>query len=453
MQLMTSRTAKSGRMRLIFRLLGKVLLVLCAIPVVILLASIVWTIITSVFDLHSTVVKSYAIGEHTRITNLLQFSPDANTIAYFWRDATYKDSWTPGVRTRTMTDALQVRWFPIASPRQEKSILLDSIDLRPEGRPYCKLDGWAFFSPDSQHLAAVCLKYITIIDLKTGDYFKLHYGGERFPSLRWYSEEEVVFSTIGNKRFSFWRLNINKINEGRIKIYSQDDPDASFDSYISSPSLPFFRRHRYSPNGRFVFFSTLVNNKFATRLVNLKTGRTTTFPINPFSFSWKPDGTEVLMNEFHHIDGVELTPTKLYLIKTQTMEIEELTEQFRVNMGKHPDILEISLSSPLWTPDGKYVILYRVIESPPHSKHIGYLIQLQPFKLILSRDTMIRWAPIPGWVFLQRGSDRDWINYGGNKTVKLIDWPSKGVWSPDRVHAAIVKNGKVVIVKPRFPTE
>jgi hypothetical protein len=49
-------------------------------------------------------------------------------------------------------------------------------------------------------------------------------------------------------------------------------------------------------------------------------------------------GAEVVMNELHHIDG-HLSKWKLYLHKTETKEITEITEQFCESIGKHVDML------------------------------------------------------------------------------------------------------------------
>jgi Tol biopolymer transport system component len=344
------------------KLLKCVVLLLCAVPVIL----VGGVFITSALDLHSTVVKSEALGDPRNPRNCLQFSPNGKTVAYLWRDATYYRSWTPGVRPRTMTDALEVRWFPVGVPENEKSVSLDSIDLRPDGQTYYNLDGELCFSPDSQNLAAVCANYIIIIDVERGNSEKLHYEGEWFGSLRWLSEQEIVFCTEDNHKVTFWRLNTNDDKNSRAQIYEEEG------DYSTSAGLPpRLLAHRrmnfsFSPDAQSVLFTIVDQNELALRLLNLETGETEIFHLNPFGVSWKPDGTQVLMNEYdYRIDGGQ---SKLHLVKIDTMEITELTEQFRQNIGKDVDILHISLPCSLWTPDGKYVV-FNLKEKIPYQRN------------------------------------------------------------------------------------
>jgi len=373
------------------------------------------------------------------------FSPDSNIVAYTWRDATYIHSWTPGVRPRTITDALQVCWFPIGFPEKEKSIPLDSIDLRPDGKTYYNLYGELCFSPDSKNLAAVCANYIIIIDIKTGDYSKLHYEGEWFDSLRWLSGQEIVFSTKYDKKIIFWRLNITDNKNSRTKIYEQEM------NYSTSDNLPP-RLHpllvfSFSPNAKYVLFTIPNNNKLAVKLLNLETGHTRIFPISVCRLAWKPDATELLLHQFDE--------QKFYMIEMKTMEITDLTSEFLGVIDKN---LDMHLAAPLWTPDGKHIVIYSTAEIPKRFggfrfKHTGYLIQLRPFKVILSTKGIIRRSPISGWAFLQGDNDFEWIDHTGTKAIKLDGWPNNWVWSPNGQLASRIKEGKVVVFKPKLPIE
>ncbi|MHC4739166.1 MAG: hypothetical protein ACYS9Y_09715 [Planctomycetota bacterium] len=383
----------------------------------------------------------------SRIIPWPHFSPDGKTIAYIYRNRTYEYPTLLASRPLTMTDSLQVRWFQIGSPKDEKSISLDSIDLRPEGKTYYNLDGELCFSPDSQNLAAICAKYIAIIDVTTGDYHKFHYYGEWFGSLRWLSEQEIVFSTEYNQKEVFWRLNINNDKNNRVEIYEEK---RNFDTSDSLP--PSLLAHRlanysFSPNAKYVLFTVSNNDKLALKLLNLETSKTKIFHINPHEISWKLDGSQVLIND----RGDE---QKICLIKTETGEITDLTAEFIRGIDKE---LPITLVAPLWTLDGKYVIIYSTEEIPKQSggfkgKYTGYLIQPVPFKVILTSDGIIRWSPHPGWVFRQGKGYSEWINYSGTRTAKIDGSPHKWTWSRDRIHAAKIEDGKVVIFKPTLPS-
>jgi hypothetical protein len=343
-----------------------------------------------------------------------------------------------------MTDALQVRWFPIGSPEDERSVPLDSIDLRPEGKTYYRLDGELFFSPDSQNLAAVCANHIIIINTKTGNINKLHYDGEWFDSLRWLSEQEIVFSTKYDKKTIFWRLNITDNTDNRTKIHEWERGYPISDKL--PPGLHSLLVFSFSPSAKFVLFTIPRNNDLAVKLLNLETGQTRTFPISLCRLAWKPDGTKLLLYLFDE--------KKFYLVETETMEITELTEQFLENIGKHVDIDHIMLSS-LWTPDGKYVV-FSVKESVssqnPFNKYTGYLVQLDPFKIIFSKKQhQFGRSPIPGWIFIREGDTFNWADYAGNLGVRMKEWVPRLVWSPDATHAAKIKDGEVVIFKPTLP--
>jgi len=149
--------------------------------------------------------------------------------------------------------------------------------------------------------------------------------------------------------------------------------------------------------------------------------------------------------------------SKLYLVKIETMEITEMTEQFRESIGKHVDILHINLPSSLWTPDAKYIV-FNLKEEIPYQrnsitgKYTGYIAQLEPFKIIFSKQQhRFRRSPIPGWIFIRKGDTFDCVDYAGNGRVRMKEWVPRLVWSPDSTHAAKIEDGKLVIVKPILP--
>ena len=443
---------------------GPLLLVLAVVAAVLYLG---WPWVKIALDiLHptpTTIVESQAIddnnsaiGTHGKYRHTIQFSPDGRYIAYIYRDATYFDTGELGARPLTMTDALQVRWFPIDKPSEERTLPLDSIDLRPDGEVYYNLEGSVYFSPDSSRIAGLCAKCIVLVDIQSGTNRKIHYDKEYFRSLAWLSGDEIVFTTTDEQNLTFWRLNVTGGDETRRKVYREthefEKPHYSIPGEMSPPAL---RRDSWSPNGRFVIFNRHLSGGNNEGLLDVATGEVRTFPFSLYYNYWKPDGSSVLI----HIHDQHKDKKQIVLIDTITGHIDDLTDEFMKAFGQN---LGINFVSPVWTPDGKHVILHNTKHLPPASpdgpgrnKSTGYLIQLQPFQIVLSNDRFIRWSPIPGWVLLQGDRDDtfDWMNYAGTETVKLNGWPNNWTWSPDRRHAAQIKSGKVVVFQPRIPGE
>lgn len=284
-------------------------------------------------------------------------------------------------------------------------------------------------------MAAICPNYLIIANLKAGEVNKLHYDGEWFSSVSWYSDQEIVFSTRLNNEITFWNININNESQHRVKIYGEIINNVVYRNGRNGIP-PMLLNHYYSPKGQYV----ICNHK----LLNLKTGDINELPSRINHICWKPDDSQLLIYIWHEIENYSYEK-RIYLINTEPFDITELTEEFRNIISKVSG--DIFFDSSQWTPDGKYVIFY----ASTGSKHVGYVVQPNPFKIILKKDKIIRWSPIPGWVLLQGGNTFEWIDYSGQKTIELDGWPNDWIWSPDRIHAARIEDGKVLVFKPIVP--
>jgi len=381
----------------------------------------------------------------------IQFSPDGRYLAYLHQEATYQSS--ARIRGLTMCDAIQVHWFPVDRPDAPQTAALDAVDLRPDGVVYYCLTASIAFAPDSRHLAAWCARTLLVIDPASGATRRLHYDKEFFGSLAWQSGEEFIFTTQDGDHLTFWRLNLAEADGDRHLVYREafrfPSPTSS-DPHKDLP--PDIARDSWSPDGRFVIFDRCTPNP-QEGLLDVTTGTVRTFPFSLFDHSWKPDGSAVFV-----LDGYHPPNQRALLIETADGRICDLTESFKTALGTAPDL---TLAAPTWTPDGKYVLLYHTTHLPPPSPDrpgsdlpTGYVIQPQPFKVILKSDRYLRWSPMPGWV-LRQGTDVDlcdWINYEGTTTVRVKDWPNSWTWSPDRKHAAQVVDHRVTVFEPRLPT-
>lgn len=388
----------------------------------------------------------------------LEFSPDGKFVGYLWRDAEYFHPGHFGARPPTMTDALEVRWFPVGQQDQEQRVPLDSIDLRPDGRVYFGLDGLVRFSPDSRHLGAICDRRLVLIAVRTGHARRLEFPDEHLQGFTWTSSDQIVYITDDEVRMTFWRYTITDPQEMRTKVYQETRPRAR--DALHPPDNPkrlpwHLPRYSWSPDGRSVLFERHPLREKPHTFLDLTSGKVVPLMESMSYNTWNPDGSAVLVcgQEKFDLRG----PDQVFLVDAHTGRVTDLTGDFEKAFGKK---LYITFVSPLWTPDGKYVILYNTEHLPPaspdglgRSKDTSYLIQLQPFKIILSNERTIRWSPIPGWVLLQGSNGFEWIDYAGKRKVPLNGWPNNWCWSPDGVHAAEVRGNRVVVFKPTLPTQ
>jgi hypothetical protein len=128
-------------------------------------------------------------------------------------------------------------------------------------------------------------------------------------------------------------------------------------------------------------------------------------------------------------------------------KIDDLSVDFEKAFGRDRDM---TLVAPVWTPDGKYVVLY-VNSAESTALQTGCLIQPKPFKVAYSTDQIIRWSPWPGWVLLQGSMSFKWINYDGSATAHIQGWPNDWTWSANGHYAAQIHGGKIEILKPQLP--
>jgi len=308
-----------------------------------------------------------------------------------------------------------------------------------------------YFSPDSQRLAAVCARSVLLIDVSSGRSKQIKYPGEFFGSLHWISDAEIAFSTSDfstsdEKAVQFWRLKAHAPPHARQRVYSETDRWARPHEALP-PGLSY---HRWSPSGRYVIFESTAGREDRARcLLDLGSGDIRTFPFAVDHVCWKPDGSAFLAE-----DAFGETK-RILLVDPASGAATDLTDDFKAALGED---LTITIVSERWTPDGRYIILYRTNATPPRSdsegwrfSHTGYVVQPRPFKVILEKDRILRWSPIPGWVLVQGGNEFTWTDYAATQTVQVQGWPNDWTWSPDGIHAAVIRKGRPVVFEPTLP--
>jgi len=207
------------------------------------------------------------------------------------------------------------------------------------------------------------------------------------------------------------------------------------------PKLPNINEmDKWSPNGRFVSFWSADHTN---ALLDLQTGVMHTFPFYLFHQCWKPDCTAVLVQD----KPSNSDRTLIMLVDPVTGEKLDLSKDFEKEFGSH---MKLTFVAPVWTPDGKYVVLYNTSEQSRALKR-GCLVQLNPFKIVLEKNQILRWSPIAGWVLTQGDMTFKWIDYAGSRTADISGWPNDWKWSHDGSYAAMISGHKIKIFKPELP--
>ena len=390
-----------------------------------------------------------ALGVHGRYERTIDFSPDGKVLAYIWSDAEFVYPPELGARPCTLTESMEIRVRRLDGDGPEFKIPLDSIDLRPDGITYFGLGVSLQTSPDSQQVAALCARRLVLVDALSGRHRTIEYEGEFFSSFAWMNANEIAFSTSDGEALTFWRYNLASPPAERVKVYTEPS------RVIVRDNLPpDLRQDDWSPRGRFVsFVSCTPEGEVQQALLDLHTGAIRPFPLRSYCLTqcWKHDETAVLVADLISDEK------RIVLVNPETMEIEDLTDDFRRTFG---DQIHIAMVSPVWTPDDQFVILYRTIEYPPKNQftgwrfeHKGYVIRPHPFQVVLQRDEILRWSPFPGWVLVQGGGTFEWLDLAGDKTAPISGWINDWTWSDNGRLAAKIGGGEVKVFRPEIPPE
>ena len=385
--------------------------------------------------------------DRLHLTNI-DFSSDGNVLAYIWKDAEYMYPPDIAARPRTLTDSKELRIRRLDREAPELKIPLDSIDLRPDGVVYYDLEAVLQVSPDSQRVAALCSRRLVLVDVSSGSQRIIEYDGEFFATFAWLSAREIAFSTYDSKVRTFWRYNIDSPPAGRTMVYSH--PDRMVELVKRDNVPPGLAGIQWSPRGRFVSFtSSAETHEGSYVLLDLRTGSIQTLPFEPCYQCWKQDESAVL------ITGWISDKTPVALMNPTTGETEDLTDDFKKAFGDKPDI---TMVSPLWLPGDQFITFYQNFEYPPKTdndvwKHElkGHVVQVHPFRVVLTRDNILQWSPIPGWVLMQGDGTFDWLALTGDKTAPISGWSNRWTWAANGKLAAKIDGGQLVVFSPELP--
>ena len=377
-----------------------------------------------------------ASGVHGRYKRTIDFSPDGKFLAYIWSDAESVRSRELGARPRTLTESMRLRVRRLDRDGPELDVPLDSVDLRPGGITYFGLGVGVQAGPDSAHLMAIVARRIVIVDALSGERQVIEYAGEYFGSAAWLTSEEVAFTTTDGKALTFWRYNIHSPPAERVRIYTEPSQET-----VTGGLPPDLRHDQWSPNGRFVAFTSFQNTQQGESvLLDMRTQAIRVFPFSLHYQCWKPDSTALLVND----KFAEGRP--FYLVNPATGAAESMTEQFAKEFGRNRDV---TLVSPLWAPDGESVVLYT--DEGSTARHRGCVVRLVPFGVVLSKNQILRWSPVTNWFLLQGEMTFMWIDISGQRTAPIEGWINDWTWSRDGALAARIEGGAVKVFRPSLP--
>jgi hypothetical protein len=391
-------------------------------------------------------------------------SPDGKIIACIRRNALVHDpAFIPGTDTgiRTyFTDSADLTWASSQTPMRARSVHLDDADMRKEwshGSPRA-LGARISFAPDSAHIAALCARFLTIVDLSTGASNRLRFQDEVFEAARWLSSGEIAFATYKGGQARFWRLRLAPRRSARSLIYECPN-DSVFGYYDPTRRPPQLGSDKaWSPDGRFAILQHRFNQ---SDVVDLFSWHAVPLPIASPTSRWSPDSSSVLLSGLGL--GAQDREERWLLVKPRTGGCKDVTAEI-VGPIMPGESGGYAAEFEGWTPDSRNVVFTRPGDNPA-----SWLLQADPFKVLLRRTDILASSPIAGWVFQQErgglGSDLaaplsrrsggpvSWLSYDGSRHCPLNGWPSDPAWtwSRDAEQAAYVEDGKTIIIRPSLP--
>ena len=369
----------------------------------------------------------------------IDFTPSGRYLAYIWQEAEYLRPAKLGARPRTLAETMELRLRRMGGDAPERRIPLDSIDLRPEGEVYYTLGACVYASPDSRYVAAATGRRLVIADVETGEHRAISYDGEFFRGCAWLSGSELVFVTNDGQTVSYWRYDINLPAGERVKVY--EEPGRRLELHGGLP--PRMHSSGWSPNGRYHTSCRGLRPDHEFRIVDMRTGQAQTFAIDASQQCWKLDDSALLV----HSRGPD---ARVVLIDPVTGQTQDLSAEFRAEFGEE---IDFSFAAPVWTPDGQYVVTHTDRPTPGTytGDYRGCVVRPSPFEVVLSRDRILRWSPVPGWVLEQGGRSFKWVAVSAGRTAHIRGWVNDWTWSRDGRLAAKLDGGDIEVLRPEWP--
>jgi hypothetical protein len=377
----------------------------------------------------SGIVRNGFLGHGAKYEDTIAFSPDSGAVAYLWSEGRYGPA-LPGDergRPRTLEESIHLRWFEVAAPAAAKSVLVETIDLGPQGEQDFNLESSVYFSPDSTRLAAVSPSHLILVDRATGKSRALGGSDLHFGGARWRSAHQLVYATQAGTRLSFWTLDVDRPDAGR-RVLEEEVQDVLSREDLATLS--------WSPSGRYVVVGEAI--------ADLDRGTRRAYDVpGLWSFhTWDPVGSRLLFHDAWAEGAGKPGGSKTVLVEAETGETVDLSAPMRAAVGE-----KTAIGLGFWMTDGRHI----VVHDADHTQY--HVLEVDPPRVVLSVHGPLFPSTRPGWlVFRDRGDRCEWIDLQGRRGGRLPGWPPQWTWAPDGRHAAEVREEKLVVVDVPPPT-
>jgi len=381
------------------------------------------------------------------------FSPDGRTFAYLWRETTVRQPTAVGAAPAVMHEALSVRWLAVDDPSRTESLVLDEIDLAPDGVLGWHLEGRLRFSPDSTRLLAVCARTLLAIDL-SGAYYQFLPGEELFCDATWLPDGRVVYVKTDGRSITFHRLRfdadpmvLSRFHRERLMAGGPAET-TPMDSLL--PVL--VGRFDFAPDGRSVLFRSQARQDRREVLLDLETGDVHPLLASVYSFSWGPDGAEILVAG-NAVDDDDEPVDRVLHVDARTGRSQDITAAYR---EAGCEDFRIRFDAPTWAASDRLVVHVSQAIEDEHGRedvqHRTDLVALRPWRIVLTRPEAFHQSPRTGWLLAERDGGLIWLSEDGPEAGTPGGGAADWVWSPTGTAAAIVTDDRVEIVTPEPPT-
>ena len=377
----------------------------------------------------------------------ISFSPDGNAVAFSWHDGV--GGWI-GVGLSGFGWGLTseyVHWCRTDQPDRLHTIRTHSGVFVSAGGGIDADDvEHLIFSPDSEHLAIVTVSRLLIVDLASGEHWRLPRVDGGINAVAWIANDELAYGETvftGKEAGAYYvrvcRQKTAPDGPQAVEVYREDDNRTP---------------RGFSPNGRYLLLAPCPWGR--ARLLDVLTGQVQ--DIGPrlamlHSVAWKPDSSAAFCAIQSHwiLPGLGVglpLAQEFYLVEPEARRVRKTHQQ----SGKLP----ARRFDPLWTADGRYVV-----------DNVGWaeisLIRPQPWQEIPLKDKLIqhleftelsRRSPelsplaVAGWLWTRGPDGKVYaVDYAGERFIHIADgW--RWALSPDGKRIVEVDGSKKVTVKP-----
>lgn len=378
-----------------------------------------------------------AIQRHNPIDsvyrNALSFSMNGEYVAYLFHHSKKVKAQADHGRLsqKSLTDSLYIKWFPVDTPSEVCSLLIDAIDLGTEGYHRYELSGNLQSNKYRNKFAVISPRNISILNPEDCSSAQIVYEDEFFGNGRWLDGDTILFSTIKEDSISFWKLYSNAEPDERVAINSQ------YKHYYNK-TAPKLQEELWSSNGEFVIFSNEV-------LVNTATGGIKTFPFSLMYSLFSEDAGRFIVRD------VSDKYDRLFLVESESGKVKDLTPVFQDSIGRTGVGEELSIGFDSWA-DSETLIMRKSVSKRPKTPFQSWgdntkylLIQPSPFKIVLTSEHLNS-TPLNSWVEKYDNKQLSLFNFETGDSVEIdLGYNVIKKWSSDLKHYITISENRPIV--------